>query len=868
MASNATTGPAAQGNPAPTATVEQTAVKPKSIVLFSDGTGNSSAKLFKTNVWRLYEAVDLGLPDPTTVAPGAPEPRVQVALYDNGVGTSNFRPLAILGGIFGIGLKKNVLRLYRYACRNYRPGEEGQPGDKIYCFGFSRGAFTIRLVAALIATKGIIRYDTEAELNAWSADIFRQFHSDNNPNFLPFVGQVGRRIRKALIGAKRAIFGPHLGDMPKPHQVEVSFLGVWDTVAAYGGPSAEITRAIDNFIWPLTMTDQKLCKRVQVARHALALDDERDSFHPIPWDELDWSQQADRKYPRDDQASERQAFRNRLQQVWFAGMHSDVGGGYPDESLSYVSLLWMMAEAQKAELRLIPDHIKWANEMSNSLGPIHNSRKGFASYYRYQPRKIAAFLHAEVGTPTFEQTRIMRDPVLGEKQKPPHGYLLSCKIHESVAARIAFGTDDYAPVVLPERVEIVPYSTGLTRGSSPHISPELRSDLETGNPIWSSHHETLYDLVWARRLAYFTTAVSSLALVATPAFAEAFMLPRTTDNRWLFERLSGWTKFFPDFFQPWVRAFETSPLLFWVLITVVIAGMLTGNWLESRIHSRMNQMWDRRLNPPQASAADDPYAKQAIPSVWQNIRNNEIYQRGIQIFKWYLLPIYVGLTFFFGAVIFIPWLLGAQFRLTLDERMTCQRSDTPLHTLPDRSFEIDTQALCNATGQEVRKGHRYALEIALPASGEWNWKDASIKASPEGVPAADLGLAGYFGAPFRRLADARYLQPLYQVRPPNKENRYQAVLVNRLHPANYGVEEGCQIYRADFTPTESGKLFLYVNDAVGLIDRDFYYRNNHGRARVYLHDLSALEPKELRKPHPGRCYIVPDIHPIAAPPKG
>ena len=86
----------------------------KSIVLFSDGTGNSSAKLFKTNVWRMYEAVDLGPP----AAGAAP----QISYYDDGVGTSGFKPLAVLGGAFGWGLERNVLDIYRFACRNYRDG--------------------------------------------------------------------------------------------------------------------------------------------------------------------------------------------------------------------------------------------------------------------------------------------------------------------------------------------------------------------------------------------------------------------------------------------------------------------------------------------------------------------------------------------------------------------------------------------------------------------------------------------------------------------------------------------------------------------------------------------------------------------------
>src|SRR3954467_12004475 len=92
---------------------------PKSIVLFSDGTGNSSAKLFKTNVWRMYEAVDLG--------PAEEGKQRQIAFYDDGVGTSTFRPLALLGGIFGYGLKRNVLELYSYVCRNYDPNSVPYP---------------------------------------------------------------------------------------------------------------------------------------------------------------------------------------------------------------------------------------------------------------------------------------------------------------------------------------------------------------------------------------------------------------------------------------------------------------------------------------------------------------------------------------------------------------------------------------------------------------------------------------------------------------------------------------------------------------------------------------------------------------------
>src|SRR5688572_11777032 len=116
---------------------------PRNIILLSDGTGNSSAKLLKTNVWRMYEAMDLTSDD-------------QIAVYDNGVGTSAFKLFAVLGGGLGWGLKRNVLDLYMAACRNYVEAGPSRPADHLFAFGFSRGAFTIRVLLGLIADQGLI----------------------------------------------------------------------------------------------------------------------------------------------------------------------------------------------------------------------------------------------------------------------------------------------------------------------------------------------------------------------------------------------------------------------------------------------------------------------------------------------------------------------------------------------------------------------------------------------------------------------------------------------------------------------------------------------------------------------------------------
>lgn len=130
------------------------------IVLLSDGTGNSAAKVWRTSVWRVFEALDLS---------GSG----QVAFYDDGVGTSSFKPLAILGGAFGWGLKRNVLDLYKAVCRNYRSDEED-----IYAFGFSRGAFTIRILTGFILNQGLVPYSSESELNTAARQAYRAYRAE------------------------------------------------------------------------------------------------------------------------------------------------------------------------------------------------------------------------------------------------------------------------------------------------------------------------------------------------------------------------------------------------------------------------------------------------------------------------------------------------------------------------------------------------------------------------------------------------------------------------------------------------------------------------------------------------------------------
>jgi uncharacterized protein (DUF2235 family) len=794
-----------------------TAAAAETIVLFSDGTGNSSAKLFKTNVWRMYQAVDLG--------PSRSGLPIQIAYYDNGIGTQSIKVLALLAGIFGIGLKANVLRLYRFACRN------GTGDCQFFCFGFSRGAFTIRLVAAMLAQYGLVEYASEAELHARTRDTFRDFMRGNDPNVAWFVGRIGRKVRDWVLAVWRAMpFNRGFSGPPTYRPARVRFVGVWDTVAAYGGPIAEITRGIDDYLWPLTMTDSCLNTNVELARHALSIDDERDSFWPVLWDEVDWKQKAEAAYPGD--AAEQAAFRARLKQVWFAGMHADVGGGYPDESLSYVSLVWMMNEAEAAGLRLLPEQKKMVFDLANSLGPIHNSRGGLGVYYRPQPRKIAAFLHPESGMDYEDATLNLRDPVLGELPKPPHGVLLGCRVHESVLARLVEGTDDYAPATFPAQVSLEPYSRGARRGGNPIVGAALMSRLTARDDDWYDRQERIWDFVLFRRIAYFLAVTVTVALVSLPLWVDSWPYPRRQDARAVMQRLTSWSEYVPvSWAQPWIRAFEVNWVIFLILLLAALAFSWLGGRLQGKAHTESLRLWRERIA---GGALTLP-----LPGPLTRARDSKQYQRTLQVVKWRILPALAAL-FLVLVVLWLGVASATQVFWAFEEPRLCRGLHPPAKGGNRIYYQTTNPCAALAT---VKRGHRYeiAVQIVQP------WTDAGLEVVPTGSRAG-VHLQGIHvegsrlkrfgqavGIPYRRLVDGRYLQPIVKLRAyDNTAGIVPQTVVHLLNP----VTNGDGTYTDQFDAPEDGELFFFVNDAAFLSEHDYFYANNHGSAWVTISDLT------------------------------
>ena len=288
----------------------------KRIVVCADGTWNRPekdlAKDFPTNVLRMARAID----------PRGSDGITQQVFYDWGIGSYYEQ---VLGGATGKGLNKNIMDDYRYIVQNY------QPGDEIFLFGFSRGAYTARSLSGLIYNCGILKRP-DARL------IEQAFEHYKKPGY-----------SYAPDGEKSIAFR----DAHSHKSRNIKFVGVWDTVGALGIPISflGLLDKKDEFY------DTKIGPNVDIARHAMAIDEVRSDFEPTIWD------------PRE---------KLDLKQVWFAGVHSNIGGSYaPDKQtgglLSDIPLQWMMQQAAEAGLVLEP-HLK-ASLNCRYDATLHNSRK-------------------------------------------------------------------------------------------------------------------------------------------------------------------------------------------------------------------------------------------------------------------------------------------------------------------------------------------------------------------------------------------------------------------------------------------------------------------------------------------------------------
>lgn len=338
---------------------------PKNIVIFSDGTGQAGGLpgIQPSNVYKLFQAC------PAT-------PGVQVTFYDPGLGCpldgadwGRWRTLYNLTSqMTGLGLSKNIADCYDALIRLY------EPGDRIYLFGFSRGAYTVRSLGGVLSLCGIPTRGRRGENPRTSKRARRRLVRRAIQRVYQTYGRsrVKRRLRARRAERYRRRYASH--------EAVPYFIGVWDTVRALGLPG--VSRLVP---WRHAFHDATLNPRVSFARQALALDENRAAMAPELWDETEQDRAA-----------------GRIKQVCFPGVHSDVGGGYPECELSDLSLEWMVREATSIPEPLHVDPSR-LDLRGSHRGMQHDERMGWGVLWRKGMRRHLRFETCPLEAPIQER---------------------------------------------------------------------------------------------------------------------------------------------------------------------------------------------------------------------------------------------------------------------------------------------------------------------------------------------------------------------------------------------------------------------------------------------------------------------------------
>jgi uncharacterized protein (DUF2235 family) len=272
----------------------------KRIITCSDGTWNKPEEkddgiISPTNVYKFYDLI----------AEHGNDGVQQSFFYDRGIGTRWYD--RFVGGMFGVGINKNIIDAYVFIAEQY------EPGDEIYLVGFSRGAYTARSVAGFIRNSGILRPAYLDDKLCEAFKLYRRRDEQSHPD-----GEEAQAFKKAYCY----------------DTVQIKFIGVWDTVGELGIP----IQGLYNFnmnILNCRFHDVKLSSYVDYAYHAVAIDERRKPFMPTLWEQTEKARQKGQI----------------MEQMWFPGVHSDVGGSYKEDGLSDCTLLWMIEKAKQVGLQ-------------------------------------------------------------------------------------------------------------------------------------------------------------------------------------------------------------------------------------------------------------------------------------------------------------------------------------------------------------------------------------------------------------------------------------------------------------------------------------------------------------------------------------
>lgn len=282
----------------------------KKIALFLDGTWNEPGD--NTNVWRLK----LMLARQTQGGVN------QISYYDTGVGTKWYDRVS--GGALGIGLSKNIREAYQWLMEHY------STDDEVYIFGFSRGAYTARSLAGMIARCGLLKPGAPLTV----LQVFNRYKQDTDAQPL-YTLQYEQRGGKTDFDLEERWL------LEYSERIPIKMIGVWDTVGALGIPGNLPFIGRKQFYFLNT----RLSNIYEHAYHALALDENRKPYRPTLWTKylakIDGSDEIEEQNPKRYQ---------NIEQRWFIGAHSNVGGGYQNDPLAQIPLAWIQQRAEGAGL--------------------------------------------------------------------------------------------------------------------------------------------------------------------------------------------------------------------------------------------------------------------------------------------------------------------------------------------------------------------------------------------------------------------------------------------------------------------------------------------------------------------------------------
>jgi hypothetical protein len=807
----------------------------KNIVLLSDGTGNSAAKFNKTNVWRTFEALDLT------------DPAKQVAIYDDGVGTQSFKPKALLGGAMGIGLAANVRELYAFLCRTY------EPGDRIFGFGFSRGAFTIRTLIGFVTRFGILKHDPLSGDVALRRKVrllyrlYRKIHSGGGAD--PAFAAMVAGVRDAMPWNR---LPPEYFADGKPaekyfHSPEIQFLGLWDTVDAYGFPTDEMREGWDKFVWRLSMRNRDLSAKVKRAVHALCLDDERNTFHPLLWNEEGNDEHSSTLDPVRQHGVAGHIDKERLSQVWFAGMHADVGGGYPEDFLSYVPLCFVLEQAVKGKdgLLLKPGALKALQATANASGTMHDSRRGMAAYYRLLPRKLSRLCDSKGWSFRWRDGLSMQRPEIANSNVVK---ISRPKIHHSVFDRMIASGSLYAPIVLPENYAVVDDKGKIIDAGDFGFEPK------GGAAKRHEAQERVWDLVWWRRVCYFSTLflTACLALLpwmtSLPFLGSLPILNRAVDGTKCIESIFCFLSFLPrlldgflpSFARTWIDSFVANPGIFGMLALAIVALMWTSTRLDSYIRHRMRLVWRPKDSLPEGR------------TVLTKFRESKPYRGFFVLLKHHVSPFVFGIFALF-AILYGSFTVASRTVFAfLDAKGVYCKSYGPavaVRNVYSRALSFDSRNPCWPSHLAVQKGEAYRIVMTT----DDGWKDDTIPATVHGTTAAAPWYALLFAWPNKRYTLESYFKPVARITPGKKLDTFSAGQDEYvLDPVFPGGANVAQCLVSDFVAQSEGELFLYVNGPVLWFAPDLVagtYSNNHGTAKVFVKRI--MQPGEAFEMPPG-----------------